>query len=197
MLSSKALMKIAMQPLSLLDKPYVAGVIKLVLLMYAGAVAPTMPKIIGKMMKNPAVKLLFLFLIVYTGLKDKIMALMIAVAFVVSMMALSKLESINSFKGLLNAGVDVPQEFANGIVDGAQALVPDVALARPVQGAVDGVQKMVNDVIDNVQSAVLGPQVSPMSAAAAVQGPQEIRESVVAAHEDVSGYEPEATGALL
>lgn len=171
-----SLQKMIMKALGALDDRRVSGTLKLFLVLYAGLVAPKMPVFLAKLMKNPAVKLVVMFLIVFTGIKDPVMSLLIAVGFIVSMMSLERLETVDSISGVMHMAVDVPQELLNSIVDGTQNLVSgvvDVAegvpMVGPVVGAtpvgaavgvgnsfVDSAQAVVNNVIDSVQDAVIG-----------------------------------------
>ena len=119
----KKMSKAALKPLELIEDPYVAGGLKLFLVLYAGMIAPKLPNFIVKLFKNAVVKMLVLFLIVYTGIKDPMMSLMIAVGFTLTMVNLNRLETAKDVHDLLDAVVDVPQELLNEIVDGAQGLV--------------------------------------------------------------------------
>jgi hypothetical protein len=171
LLSLKKVGSLLMKPLSALDRPYVAGLLKLVLVLYAGLIAPTLPGKMRMLLKNPIMKVLAMFLIVYTGIKDPVLSLLIAVGFTVSMMTLSKLETVDSLGGVFDAVIDVPQSFANDVVDGTQDLVSmagDQIAKLPVVGAplkgiessanglVNVAQKYANVAIDTVQSVVTG-----------------------------------------
>ena len=75
----KILQKLLMKPLSLLENKYVSGALKIFLILYAATVAPKLPSFMVSLLKNQIVKLLILFLIVYTGVKDPMLSLLIAV----------------------------------------------------------------------------------------------------------------------
>jgi len=156
-----------MKPLKLLDNKYIAGSVKIFLILYAATVAPKLPNFMAKALKNPIVKLLILFLIVYTGVKDPIMSLLIAIGFTVSMMTLNKLEASSSLDEIIKGAVDVPQSLFNNVVDGAQDLTMDAAglVGAPVvkvvgvaNKLVDGVQGIANKIVDGAQSII--PSVS-------------------------------------
>ena len=114
--------KAALKPLELIENQYVAGGLKLFLVLYAGMIAPKLPNFIAKLFKNAAVKMIVLFLIIYTGIKDPMMSLMIAVGFTLTMVSLNRLETAQDVHDLLDAVVDVPQDLLNEIIDGAQGL---------------------------------------------------------------------------
>ena len=118
----KQLSKAALKPLELIENQYVAGGLKLFLVLYAGMVAPKLPNFIAKLFKNAVVKMVVLFLIIYTGIKDPMMSLMIAVGFTLTMVSLNRLETAQDVHDLLDAVVDVPQDLLNEIIDGAQGL---------------------------------------------------------------------------
>jgi len=167
----KNLLKTLMMPLQYLENPLVNGVLKIFLVFYAGAVAPKLPSVVANLFKNSIVKMIVLFLITYTGIKDPVISLMIAVAFTLTMLSLNKLETVGDVHDLLDAVIDVPQELLNDLVDGAQELVGDVAdnvdsltgnigleIAGPsvdvLNSVVDNVQELSNNVIDMSQEVV-------------------------------------------
>ena len=118
----KQLSKAALKPLELIENQYVAGGLKLFLVLYAGMIAPKLPNFLAKLFKNAVVKIIVLFLIIYTGIKDPMMSLMIAVGFTLTMVSLNRLETAQDVHDLLDAVVDVPQDLLNEIIDGAQGL---------------------------------------------------------------------------
>ena len=156
-----------MRPLSLLENKYVAGGVKLFLVLYAGLVAPQMPTFIAKQLKNPVVKLVILFLIIYTGIKDPMMSLLIAIGFTVSMLTLNKLETVGNLNELIDGAIDIPQSLLTNVVDGAQDLTGQVGdlVGSPVKEVVgivnqlvDGAQEVVNSVVDGAQQMITGTQ---------------------------------------
>ena len=166
----KSVQKVAMQSLKVLDNAYVAGMVRIFLVLYAGLVAPKLPSGMAGLFKNPVFKVAVLFLIVYVGMKDPTIALLTAVGFTISMVTLNKLETVGSVTGILNSLVDSPQEVANDLVDGAQGLARNVAgnikkVAGPLapvvstaedvaHGAVDMVQDVSNTLVDTIQDTV-------------------------------------------
>lgn len=162
--------RLAMKSLKVLDNKYVAGTVRLFLILYAGLIAPKLPLGLAKLFQNGVFKVVVLFLIVYVGMKDPTIALLVAVGFTISMVALNKLETVNSLGGLLDSVVDSPQQVANELVDGAQGLARDVSgivhqVAGPlapvvsgaddlIHGAVDMAQDVSNSLVDTVQDTV-------------------------------------------
>lgn len=79
--------------LSFIDNnEYVTAVLTLFLILYASFAAPKLPMYILKLFDNPFVKLLIFFLIVYIARKNPTVAIIAAVALMVSIHALNKLK---------------------------------------------------------------------------------------------------------
>ncbi len=145
------MLKSALAPIKkMMSSKYGAMFLKALLIVYIAFIAVKMPRFVARALNNKFVRLVILFAIVYAGLKDPVMALLIAIAFVVSMMTLNKMQSIDSVQDLFHSAVDIPQSLANDIIDGGQDIVTDA-----VDVAVDSVGDVVgvtNDVIDGAQS---------------------------------------------
>ena len=160
----KQLNKMLMRPLSLLENKYIAGGVKLFVVLYAARVAPSLPMMASRLLMNSVIKMLVLFLIIYTGIKDPMMSLLISIGFVLAMRGLRELEQAQDIKQVLNVAVNVPQSLINEVIDGAQELVekasekvggPVPAISGSINSAVDVVQDLGNSAINSVQSAVL------------------------------------------
>lgn len=166
-------MKALMAPLKLLENPIANGIIKIFLIVYAAAIVPELPNFMKKMFKNPVMKVVYLSLMTYVGIKDPVMSLLIGIGFTLTMLSLNKLETISDVHDILDAVIDVPQEVLNELIDGAQDLVKDGAnvvdsvtgkagikvagpLAEMTNMVVDGVQGLGNNVIDGAQGLVGG-----------------------------------------
>ena len=79
--------------LSFIDNnEYVTAALTIFLIVYASYAAPKLPPYILKMFDNPLFKLLIFFLIVYTANKNPTVAIIAAVAFMVTIHALNKLK---------------------------------------------------------------------------------------------------------
>ena len=166
------MMKAALKPLELIENQYVAGGLKLFLVLYAGMIAPKLPNFIAKLFKNGVVKMIVLFLIIYTGIKDPMISLMIAVGFTLTMVSLNRLETAKDVHDLLDAVIDVPQELLNEIIDGAQGLVNETSefaddkvldhldlgyvneANKYADKAIDFAQDLGNKVVDGAQELV-------------------------------------------
>ncbi len=76
---------------------YVSATLTLFLILYAGLARPAFPPILKKLFDNPLFKMLILSLIVYSSQKDPKLAIMVAVAFTVTLNLLSEQEIKESF----------------------------------------------------------------------------------------------------
>ncbi len=166
----EAAKRLVMKSLKFLDNKYVASVVRIFLVLYAGLVAPKLPGVLAVLFKNAVFKVVVLFLIVYVAMKDPTVALLSAVGFTISMVTLNKLETVSTLGGLLDSIVDSPQQVANQLIDGTQNLVKSVGdiatkYSGPlspivsgsqdlIHGAVDMVQDVSNSLIDTVQDTV-------------------------------------------
>ena len=74
------------------DNEYVTAALTIFLIVYASYAAPKLPPYILKLFDNPLFKLLIFFLIVYTAKKNPTVAIIAAVAFMVTIHALNKLK---------------------------------------------------------------------------------------------------------
>jgi len=152
-----------MQPLKLLENQYIAGGLKLFLVLYAAMIAPKLPIFMEDALRNSLVKMLLLFLIIYTGSKDPMLSLLIAVGFVLSMQVLRQAETVDTVAQLLNLSIDVPQKLLKDVIDGAQRIGKKGAsrIGGPVEDvvdlageAIDTVQDIADAAIDKVQDII-------------------------------------------
>jgi hypothetical protein len=169
----KMLKKVLGSPLKMLDNKYIAGSVKIFLILYASMIAPKLPMFIAKLLKNPIIKICVLFLIVYTGVRDPMMSLLIAVGFTISMMTLNKLETVGSLNELIDGAVDVPQSLLNDVVDGAQDLVEQAG--QKIGGPIPQVIGVANKIVDTVQGLTNG----------IIDGTQKVASKIVSGAEDV------------
>jgi len=75
-----------------LDNPYIAGALTVFLVAYAGIAAPKLPGYVAKWFDYTLVKVVLFFLIVFLSRRNATVALVAAVALIVSIMALDKLK---------------------------------------------------------------------------------------------------------
>lgn len=85
-----------------LDNQYVAGALTVFLIVYAGALAPKLPSRVIKMFDNVFAKMLMFFIIVFLSRKNATIALVAAIAMMVSIMALNKIKFNEEMMGVVS-----------------------------------------------------------------------------------------------
>jgi len=90
-----------------MDNEYVSGAVSLFLILYAGMAAPKLPERIARLFESTLFKILIFFLIAYIGQKKPTVAIIVAVAMVVSLQTLHRHE-IN--RKMINMVPDVEDE---------------------------------------------------------------------------------------
>lgn len=78
--------------LGFLDNEYVSAGLSLFLILYAGVAAPKLPQQVVQLFDNTLVKLFVFFLIVYVSRKNPTVAIIAAVAVLVSLMTLNRIK---------------------------------------------------------------------------------------------------------
>lgn len=85
-----------------LDNPLIMGIISIFVVLYGALAKPKLPSMLQSLMKNSFFRLLYIFLIAYTGDKNLIVSIVIAFTFMVLFGLLSEIEVQESFE---NSGV--------------------------------------------------------------------------------------------
>lgn len=96
-----------------LDNPYVSGALIVFLIVYAGMAAPRLPSYIANLFDYTAVKLLIFFLIAYLSKKNATVALIAAIALMISIMTLNKLKFGEEMMEVVH-GEKKPRRFRTG-----------------------------------------------------------------------------------
>mgnify|MGYP001079730107 CR=1 len=73
-----------------IDNPYISTAIKVFLGLYAAFAAPQLPKSLANLMDHTLVRIAFAFVIVFMATRDPSIALMIAVAFIITLQTANK-----------------------------------------------------------------------------------------------------------
>lgn len=97
--------------LGIKSNPYATAIIAIFTIAYAAIVAPKLPEPIAKLMDYTVVRIIILFLIAYMANSNPTAALMIAIAFLVSMNTLTQLDRDN--KGVAEAPAYLLNETGN------------------------------------------------------------------------------------
>jgi prophage DNA circulation protein len=104
-----------------LDNPYINTSIKILLGLYAAFAAPRLPKSLVNLFDNIVVRIIFAFCIVFMATRDPSIAILIAVAFVVTLQTANKLRlydtSLSAKDNTLEEGVDVVKDAASSAAE--------------------------------------------------------------------------------
>jgi len=84
-----------------LENPYVSGALCIFLIAYAGMVAPKPPQIIAQFFDNTFFQLLYMFVLVFLAKRNATVALIAAIAFLVSIMALNRIKISNEMMSVV------------------------------------------------------------------------------------------------
>ena len=87
-----------------LDNVYISTTLKVLIGLYAAFAAPKLPPSLVDLMDNIVVRIAFAFIIVLTATRDAGMALMIAIAFIVTLQTANKYRLINTDLSVAAAG---------------------------------------------------------------------------------------------
>lgn len=87
---------------SIFSNKYASSAITLFLVLYGGLAAPKLPKFMIKLFENPIFRIVILSLIVYNGNRDPKFAIMIGVAFTVTLNMISNQKFLEGFEGQEN-----------------------------------------------------------------------------------------------
>ena len=81
-----------------LDNPFVMGTVSIFLVLYGALAKPELPEFLKNLMQNSIFRLMYVFLIAYTGDKNLIVSIVIAFTFMVLFGLLSEVEVQESFE---------------------------------------------------------------------------------------------------
>jgi hypothetical protein len=163
--------------LSMVTKPFenalVRNFTRLFLVMYAGLVAPRLPRGILRMFDNMIVRIFILFLVSFFAGVDPVSALLLAIGFIVSM---QMLHNQDLFGFLYGEGFDDP---VNAPPPANSVPPAFVASNGVINTGVPQSQTDVNNTVE-VLNAMANGQVSVSNSGQVVQGPPQDQESAMA-----------------
>ena len=92
-----------LQPLNnFLRNEYVTAVVALFVVLYASNVAPRLPDVVMDLFNNPIFRVFVLFLVAYIANKNPAVALLISIAFVVTLNVINRQEAEESFLDVID-----------------------------------------------------------------------------------------------
>jgi len=110
-----------------LDNEYISTAIKIFLGLYAALAAPQLPKSLVSLLDNIFVRILFAFSIVFMATRDPSIALMIAVAFIVTLQTANKMRLYDTSLSIANPGDTSWLPSVKGEESGDGNIITDVA----------------------------------------------------------------------
>ena len=145
-----------------LDNPYVAGALTVFLIVYAGAAAPKLPSWIVKMFDYTLVKLALFFLIVFISRKNATIAIVAAIALMVSIMVLNRLKFDQEMMSVVNNEEQSNRKFRTGnctcSCDSFEEIVPQTEEGKLVAAAAK--QAVAKGVLPQAKAEELVKQVA-------------------------------------
>ena len=151
----------------LLENKYALTYVNIVLILYASMVAPKLPKMIQGIFMSKIGQIIILALIALVGNNSPSTSLLMAIGFIISMMALNKLETIKGLDKIINKTIDIPQNILNKVVDESQGFLEQGAsmiggplpmVAEATNEVIDTVQEVANAGIDKLQEIIIGEE---------------------------------------
>ena len=92
-----------LQPLNnFLRNEYVTGVVALFVVLYASNVAPRLPDVVIDLFNNPIFRVFVLFLVAYVANKNPAVALLVSIAFVVTLNVINRQEAEEGFLDVID-----------------------------------------------------------------------------------------------
>jgi len=82
----------------ILENPYVKAILVMLILLYTASIRPDLPSYLKNLFNNSIFKVVVLFFVVMIGQKDPVLALAVAIAFVVTINCISQQQAREAFK---------------------------------------------------------------------------------------------------
>jgi hypothetical protein len=121
--------------LSFLDNQYVSGILMLIIVLYASLAAPQLPPNIAKIFDYNLTRLVISFLILYVSIKSVPIALILAIAFIISIQTLNRVsfeEQLRQWLFMSNARSNMPPQMDQ--MPSQIEQIPQIPIARPEFG---------------------------------------------------------------
>ena len=186
------------------------------LILYASLAAPKLPRSIAIYFDNTWFKLVFMFFIGYLTTKDVSVAIIAAVALLVTLQTLSSqkvadavVAKVEGFGNVKKRKVRFIEKFSEAVAEGAsqeeakvvaeQAVIADViaegATQEEAQAVAEAVAQEVVAPVSEASAVPMPPSVAPVMPE--VVAPEMMPEAVVPAMEEVVGVSEQLPGAML
>lgn len=137
---------------SLYKNPYINNGLKLFLILYVVKVLPDMPEFFEDIFKSDVIQFLMISAIVYLSSHDIQLSMIIAIAFIMIITSLKRIEDARGAKHIAKTLYTVPQEVVGEIIDELQS--GTTYLSQGLGGPVAKVVSGGNVVIDAIQGGI-------------------------------------------
>lgn len=97
-----------------LRNEYVTAVVALFVVLYASNVAPRLPDVVSDLFNNPIFRVFVLFLVAYIANKNPAVALLVSIAFVVTLNVINRQEAEEGFLDVIDTFNGGSERFSNG-----------------------------------------------------------------------------------
>jgi hypothetical protein len=108
------------------SNPYVAGSLALFFILYASFAAPQLPPVVASLFGNPAFKILFMILILSVKQYNPVLAILVSIAFALSLQTLHRYESHNKLKKSGTSVAIVPELIEHS--DALESVTSDIGV---------------------------------------------------------------------
>lgn len=141
----------------LLDNSYVSVSLKVFLALYAAFVAPEVPKNFALLMDSTVVRVIFAALIVYSALKDPVIAILLSIIFVITLQTASKYKIYSTSESVLSPGGIswLPSARQGAVVNAGNSSLLD-NVENVASNLVGGVQQLGSGLVSGVENVGSG-----------------------------------------
>lgn len=131
------LKNLARKLLKQMEKPLVMGVVTLMVVLYASLAKPELPSPMKNLMQSPVFRLVFIFLIAYTGDKNLMVSIIVAFSFMILFGLLAEVEVQEAFENTdvtenLENQLDALLEELDGATKGSEEA--QASVEEPIEG---------------------------------------------------------------
>jgi len=95
---------------NILRNDYVTAVVALFVVLYASNVAPRLPEVVMDLFNNPVFKVFVLFLVAFVANKNPAVALLVSIAFMVTLNMVNRQEAEEGFLDVIDSFADGPRK---------------------------------------------------------------------------------------
>jgi hypothetical protein len=94
----------------LINNPYVAGVIAILVVVYGSFMAPHLPESVAGWFANPIFKIICIFLILFVHRINPVISIVLALAFIISVQTMSRYKVVGAAQQMILQQLPTPQE---------------------------------------------------------------------------------------